>query len=343
MKLGFLVNKLLFIKFSSVFFLFSPMGLYSLTVSEELSSASQLLSKGDIESLVKAENASRLATLEEPRASLAHWLRAQSIFGLAGIEFGFDEKDKPFIEEARVRSIPIPSNLVPENILVFPNSKNEIDYFLLMETNSSRLYIYKLNKSGDFKFEISFYSSIGLSGDNKIREGDKKTPIGVYRFVKEIVNPRADGFLGDLAMTLDYPNAKDKQDGRTGYGIWIHGVPKDTFVRSPKASDGCLALSNDDIQILKNYITYRKTHILIVSDVSWVAPEDWKNKSRIVEDLLSKSNISKNETDSELLAYFRVARDRPSVALRNKKGIFSRDYWNETEDGLRKILTERLN
>ena len=130
----------------TVFVLFLPSVALCLTINEELRSASQLMSVGNIISIEKVENASRLVSIGEPRAYLAHWLRAQSLYGIAGIGFEYSKKDLPFIEEAKVRSIPLPQKLLPENILAFPNSRLQFDYFLIMETNTSRLFVYKLNE-----------------------------------------------------------------------------------------------------------------------------------------------------------------------------------------------------
>ena len=55
-----------------------------------------------------------------------------------------------------------------------------------METSAKRLFVYQILKSGDLRLVETFYSSIGLHGDNKSIEGDQKTPIGVYRLIKEI-------------------------------------------------------------------------------------------------------------------------------------------------------------
>ncbi len=336
--------KKLIVRMILFFLLSSPIHSFPFTINDELRTATQLLSDGNMLSLQEAESVSYSATVGEPKASLAHWLRAQSLYGLAGVDYDFNSKDKPFIEEAKVRILPLPVNLLPGNIFVFPKAKSSFNYILLMETSTSRLYVYKIDIFGDLFYENSFYSSIGLSGDNKHKEGDKKTPIGAYRFLKEISNPRADGFLGKIAMTLDYPNAKDQQDGRTGYGIWLHGVPQNTFVRSPKASDGCLALSNKDIEILKKYIIYKKTHIVIVSKISWISPSEWKESNKLIHNLLSLNSMdSKNNDNFELLTYFRISKDRPSVVLNNRNDKFYREYWVESVEGLQKILSERLN
>ena len=338
-----LTYKFLLIKLTSTVLIIFPTLSFSVTVNDELRFATQMLSSGSMISLESAENSALMATIGEPKASLGHWLRAQSLYGLAGVGYDFDKKDRPFLEEAKVRMIPLPNNLLPGNIFTFPTANSNSQYVLLMETSAFRLFVYKIDEFGNLSYENSFYSSIGLSGDNKTKEGDKKTPIGVYRFIKEISNPRADGFLGDIAMTLDYPNAQDKRDGRTGYGIWIHGVPKNTYVRSPKASDGCLALSNKDIELLKQYITYKKTHILIVSKVSWLDPYTWKNNSKLIQDLFTSTSQVTGNNKNKVVAYYRVSKDRPSVALIRRGEIFYRDYWDETNKGLKKLLSERLN
>ena len=168
-----------------------------------------------------------------------------------------------------------------------------------METKSSRLFVFE-NDNGIPKLLKSFYSSIGLFGDRKQKEGDKKTPIGVYQIRKELDKPRADGFLGNTALTLDYPNADDKSVGRTGYGIWIHGVPSNVHVRLPRSSDGCLALANSDLAKLKRFVVMGKSQILIVPKIWWLDLEEWLIQDKMIRDLFSgvyvttKGKLSQN-------------------------------------------------
>ncbi len=51
-------------------------------------------------------------------------------------------------------------------------------------------------------------------------------------------------FYGAGAFPINYPNEWDRRQGRDGYGIWLHGVPRDVYSRPPRASDGCIVLSN---------------------------------------------------------------------------------------------------
>jgi murein L,D-transpeptidase YafK len=76
---------------------------------------------------------------------------------------------------------------------------------------------------------------------------------------------------------LSYPNDWDQREGRKGSGIWIHGVPRNTYSRPPKASDGCMVLSNEDLASLASYIVIGKTPVLISDSLNWVDPSKLNN------------------------------------------------------------------
>ena len=83
----------------------------------------------------------------------------------------------------------------------------------------------------------------------KKRQGDGRTPEGMYRIAW-----RRD--IGQTtfhrALLLDYPNESDKDQGYTGSLVEIHG--HGAGLRPGKGgynwTDGCIALSNDDIDAL---------------------------------------------------------------------------------------------
>lgn len=95
------------------------------------------------------------------------------------------------------------------------------------------------------------YIGGGKAGYGKRVEGDNKTPLGLYN----IDGQRSDASLPDLygagALTLDYPNALDRLQGRTGSGIWLHGVPHNQRNRAPLSSEGCVTMSNDHFITLR--------------------------------------------------------------------------------------------
>jgi len=99
-----------------------------------------------------------------------------------------------------------------------------------------------------------FYVTIGKNGTGKYTEGDLKTPVGVY-FVTGFINPKElPDLYGDGAYPIDYPNVWDQRHGRTGFGIWLHGTPSGTYSRPPRDSNGCVIVSNHDLNVLSPFI-----------------------------------------------------------------------------------------
>lgn len=272
----------------------------------------------------------------EPRSRLAHWLHAQSVLASSGAAPRIGRSDQDFVEEARARIYAPPGGWLPMAILRLSPDRRMPTYTLLADLSVSRLYVFKTGPSGPALVE-QFYTTLGLDGAPKLREGDRKTPIGVYRILKEINNPRSDGFLGRKAYTLDYPNPEDRSAGRTGSGIWIHGVPEDLHVRPPKASDGCLAISNDDMLRLRRYIQFGQTWIAIAARVEWAPPEEWRRHSQTMAQRIS-------QIKEPASALFEIAPDRPLVSVHTSKGRLVRQFWSQDQrDGaLKPVLRESL-
>ncbi len=113
------------------------------------------------------------------------------------------------------------------------------------------------------------YVGSGKAGFGKQLEGDNKTPLGVYT----ITGKRKDSSLPDLygsgALTLNYPNALDQHLGRTGYGIWIHGVPHAQRSRSPRSSEGCVTMSNDHLLSLMHQIEPSESLVMLTRDLTF--------------------------------------------------------------------------
>ena len=93
-----------------------------------------------------------------------------------------------------------------------------------------------------------YYISLGKNGIEKTREGDQKTPLGVYHVTANLPRKKLTDFYGAGAFPINYPNEWDRRQGRNGYGIWLHGMPSDIYSRPPRASDGCIVLTNQDLE-----------------------------------------------------------------------------------------------
>lgn len=269
----------------------------------------------------------------EPKSRLAHWIRAQSFKVLSGAAVAIDAKEFDLLHEAQVRIDETPQDKLPANLVVMPRSAERGAPVLLVDAERSRLYVYA-SQNGKPVLLDEFYTSIGALGFEKEETGDRKTPIGVYRIRYEIRDPRSDGFLGNLAMTLDYPNAYDNFRGRTGSGIWIHGVPDYVHVRPPKASDGCLALANNDVNRLRRYVRYQQTQVVVVPRVTWLTEKEWEARAaEAVEDFTLTSR-------PDSAGVFFVSIQRPWVVSITQQRQFRREYWTRPPMGKPRLLLE---
>ncbi len=165
-----------------------------------------------------------------------------------------------------------PTDYVPRYLLqMHPEQK----YAVVVDTQKARLYLYR-NVEGRPRFVADYYISHGKAGTDKVREGDKKTPIGVYHVTASLPRQKLTDFYGSGAFPISYPNEWDKRQGRNGHGIWLHGTPSDTFSRPPKASDGCVVLANQDLDALAKNLQVGTTPVIISNSIEWLSLDDWQ-------------------------------------------------------------------
>jgi len=163
-------------------------------------------------------------------------------------------------------------DLIPRYLLQFdPKQKHAI----VVDAGRSRVYVYE-NAGGTPRIVTDYYTTLGKRGIEKLSEGDQKTPIGVYHVTSRIPGGKLPDLYGWGAFPINYPNEWDRMLGKTGYGIWLHGVPSDTYARAPLASDGCIALANPDIEDLGRRVQVGMTPVIIAERVEWMTPQAWR-------------------------------------------------------------------
>ena len=141
-------------------------------------------------------------------------------------------------------------------------------YALVVDSRRSRLYVFE-NIGGRPQFIADYYVTLGKNGVDKTREGDQKTPIGVYHVTANLPRQKLSDFYGAGAYPINYPNAWDKRLGRNGHGIWLHGTPSDTYSRPPRASDGCIVLANADLEAVGRTVQIGLTPVIIADEIEW--------------------------------------------------------------------------
>jgi len=152
------------------------------------------------------------------------------------------------------------------NLLV--KLSDEQEHLIVVDTVKSRLYLYK-KVDGALQYVVDYYVTIGKNGVGKQTQGDKRTPLGVYFAGQKLTQPLADMY-GDAAFPLNYPNELDQHQNKNGSGIWLHGTPTDTYSRPPRASDGCVVLSNPDLKALEPILQTGKTPVIIANNLEWL-------------------------------------------------------------------------
>jgi len=242
----------------------------------------------------------------------------------------------------RVRSLSdvLPGDKVPAYLL---NLDETYQHALVVDASRSRLYVYE-NRAGLPVRVADFYVTIGKAGAGKQREGDNRTPIGIYT-VSGFKSPsELDDFYGSGAFTLTYPNEWDRRLGRNGHGIWIHGSPSSTYSRTPLASEGCVVLANEDLTRLGKYIRTGKTPVIIAKEVEWVA-HDLLDSRR--NDLAAAIDLWRRDWESRetarLLSHYSSAFRTESEDLRQfaevKQRVNASKEWIKIDlDGLSMML-----
>ncbi len=210
-----------------------------------------------------------------------------------------------------------PSNYVPRYLL---QMEPEQKYAIVVDTQRARLYIYQ-NDNGRPRFVADYYISHGKLGAEKNREGDKRTPIGVYHITANLPRQKLTDFYGNGAFPINYPNEWDRQQGRDGHGIWLHGTPSDTYSRPPRASDGCVVLTNRDLDALASYLQIGLTPVIISNTVEWLSVDDWAAERKALNHQIEawRKDWESRDVDRYLAHY--------SKSFRNNEGGYAQ--WAE--------------
>jgi murein L,D-transpeptidase YafK len=159
---------------------------------------------------------------------------------------------------------------VPAYFLQLPASVVTV---LIAEVNSSTLYRYIVTQQGT-KLDDESYMSVGQNGVSKRQAWDRRTPLGTYFINEQLDTSKLHDKYGPIAFPLDYPNVWDQLSGRSGDGIWIHGVAAGGDRRPHLDTDGCIALPNDELLAVADLLIPLVTPVIITRDIKWISPQE---------------------------------------------------------------------
>lgn len=227
----------------------------------------------------------------------------------------------------------------------------KVPFVIVVDAFRSRLYVMShsetesaVSSGHGLKVIFETYMSVGQRGVGKHQKGDGKTPLGVYFIQKSYPGHVLPDLYGAGALTLNYPNDLDVMDGKTGSGIWLHGSPSDEFARAPQASDGCVVLSNPDMEFLMRLQLPPGTPVFIQRQIQWVEPQKNATMHKLVESSMKDSG--------EQLAMFiwqDGARNMSATLSSSDNKLtastwgLKSDYWIEQEQQWRSVSPSATN
>ena len=251
-------------------------------LEQQVEQALEFMARGELE---EAALLARQLSDDHPRFRLGHWLHAE-LSSLAAMDplLLSDQSDwsagaVSLLLEARTRletaryeasldSTDQSGALLPRSLVHLGSNVRDA---IVVDLSRSELMHFTVDQ-GQATLVSRHYASSGSSGFGKRFEGDRKTPLGVYRILGHHRGSMLPDLYGDGALTLDYPNALDRSLGRTGSGIWLHGVPQASHNRGPWSSEGCVTMPNAYIAQLIDRIDRDRTLVVLADEAGWIDP-----------------------------------------------------------------------
>ncbi len=130
---------------------------------------------------------------------------------------------------------------------------------LVCDKSKKELSLFAAN--GHFVLKQRAPIIIGKTQGDKRKEGDFKTPIGIYHILEK--KTRLEKKYGPLAFVTDYPNRFDRIWGKDGHGIWLHGLPQDCSDKN--STKGCIAINNSALMTLDKKLSAIENALLVIS------------------------------------------------------------------------------
>jgi len=154
----------------------------------------------------------------------------------------------------------------------------------------------------------------------------------VYHVTASLPRNKLSDFYGSGAFPISYPNEWDKRQGRNGHGIWLHGTPSDTYSRPPRASNGCVVLSNADLDALSKNLQIGLTPVIISEQIEWLSLDDWNAERNALNAEIEqwRSDWESRDTERYLKHYsknFSAGRQNLADWGRHKRQVNSGKEW----------------
>lgn len=306
-----------------------------------------------IHSLKMDQALSQFSELGEqtPKYKLAHLIKADLLAAKAGqhrlsqkIHKKYRRSVSNLLDEAQVRwqfaNDGTQSAFAFEDFVL--KSANQ-KHIIVVSLQESRLYLYKRNEQGQMTQVVDYYVTMGRKGSGKQIEGDLRTPVGVYHVVDLLPGKGLPDLYGVGALPLNYPNEWDKQNGKTGSGIWLHGVPSDTYIRPPKSSRGCVVLNNNAMETLLSQYDVPFSTPVVIADRLLADFDFVDNRDTILSDVKNWLKANQHQVDWNKVSVYRYPNEKSLYYVTfpgEKSQSLVHQFWKRGLKGAWEVLIE---
>ena len=222
------------------------------------------------------------------------------------------------------------NGLIPKVLVYAANAENAL------VVDKSRQQVLLFANMGHWRMKGRWPCSTGSHAGRKVREGDRRTPEGVYFATKHVVQRYLADTYGTRALPLDYPNWLDRRQHRTGSAIWLHGTNKPL---EPRDSNGCVVLDNDVIDGLVDKLRLNYTPVIIVDHMQWWSAWEARKTSHTILHLAGKWHAALMGSSYQNLKQWYVPGAAPTMKwwhqwcrVRHRHWI-DREYFHSTMQG----------
>ena len=233
-------------------------------------------------------------------------------------------------------SLPVlAQDFLPAHLLAMDPRFNH--HVLLVEKSTHSMAVYE-NQNGLPKLVEKFKVASGKIKGDKGREGDRKTPEGIYNF-QEFLSASTlrqrhgeySKMYGAGAFTTDYPNLMDQRAGKSGSGIWLHSTDDASRIDKALDSRGCVVVNDQDLKQVSRYLDLPYSHIIIVQEVEYLARQTWdKKRAELLSVVEGWASAWKEKRFNDYISYYHPQefKDRAKGGYSSykayKQAVFSR-------------------
>ncbi len=186
--------------------------------------------------------------------------------------------------------------VVVANTILLPSGR----YVIVVDKRKEILYVVSQKKGMPFIVK-KFPCITGKRLGDKLREGNQRTPEGIYFPLYWTSN--LPPIYGIGAFPLNYPNLIDRRIlHRDGHGIWIHGTNNPD--RPPHSSNGCIVLKNKHLKQLIPYVKVKETPVIIVEHIQYLPLGELEKERKSLLQFIYRWKSAWEKTPEDLKPYF---------------------------------------